>query len=161
MAARRIIIPARFPGGGIPEIVSYQYTGSNIVKGSVVEFSSGQVTIMSSTPSSGIVGIALEDQASKPGFEPSHDSLTTVYTGRVSEVSVAIANLQTVFSAGFVSGTVPAISHIGGTRPLVLDTGIWRVSLSASGTDAVTVVDVDVDEQIVFFKFLESAIANT
>ena len=154
----RVLNVARFPGGGVPEIISYEYTGSNIIKGSVVEFSSGQVTIMSSTPTSGIVGIALEPQASKPGFEPSHDSLTTVYTGRVAEVSVAIANLAQIFSGAGTNAT-PAVTHIGSTRALVLSGGIWTVDLTSGSSQSVTVVDVDVDEEIVFFKFLEAAIA--
>ena len=156
----RVINVARFPGGGVPEIISYEYTGSNIIKGSVVEFSSGQVTLSSSLVSSGIVGIALEPQASKPGFEPSHDSLTTVYTGRVAEVSVAIANMAQIFSAAGTNAP-PAVSHIGSTRALALSGGIWTVDLTSGSNQAVTVVDVDLLEAIVFFKFLESAIASS
>ncbi len=156
----RVINVARFPGGGVPEIISYEYTGSNIIKGSVVEFSSGQVTLSSSLVSSGIVGIALEPQASKPGFEPSHDSLTTVYTGRVAEVSVAIANMAQIFSAAATNAT-PAVSHIGSTRALALSGGIWTVDLTSGSNQSVTVVDIDLLEAIVFFKFLESAIVLT
>lgn len=154
----RVLNVARFPGGGVPEIISYEYAGSNIIKGSVVEFSSGQVTLSSSTVSSGIVGISLEPQASKPGFEVSHDSQATQYTGRVAEVSVAIANMAQIFSGAGTNAT-PAVSHIGSTRALVLSGGVWTVDLTSSSSQAVTVVDVDLLEAIVFFKFLETAIA--
>ncbi|KKL45982.1 hypothetical protein LCGC14_2350200, partial [marine sediment metagenome] len=91
--AGRVLNVARFPGGGIPDIQSMQYKASeSIVKGSILIFhSTGQVKLGATNLTTGIVGIALEDIASKPGFEPSHDSLTTVYTGRVAEVSVAMA----------------------------------------------------------------------
>ncbi|KKM86748.1 hypothetical protein LCGC14_1275900 [marine sediment metagenome] len=158
--AGRVLNVARFPGGGIPDIQSMQYVASeSIVKGSILIFeSTGQVKLGASNLTTGIVGIALEAIASKPGFEPSHDSLTTVYTGRVAEVSVAMANSNTVFSGGYVTGEVPAIDHVGETHPLTLSAGVWQVGLATDATQSVRVVDVDVLEGIVFFKFLASAI---
>ncbi len=155
----RVIIPARFPGGGIPDIQSMQYKASeSIVKGSVLIYhSTGQVKLGASLLTTGIVGIAMEAIASKPGFEPSHDSLTTVYTGRVAEVSVAMANTRTIFSA-FWSGEAPAIDHIGEQHPLVLSGGVWTVGLTTDATESVVVVDVDVLEAIVFFKFMAAAL---
>jgi len=155
----RVLNVARFPGGGIPDIQSLQYKASeSIVKGSVLIYhSTGQVKLGASLLTTGIVGIALEPIASKPGFEPSHDSLTTVYTGRVAEVSVAMANSTTIFS-GYWSGEAAAIDHIGEQHPLVLSGGIWTVGLTTDATESVVVVDVDVLEGIVFFKFIASAL---
>ena len=158
--AGRVLNVARFPGGGIPDIQSMQYVASeSIVKGSVLIYeTTGQVKLGTTLLTTGIVGIALEPIASKPGFEPSHDSLTTVYTGRVAEVSIAMANSSTVFSGGYVTGEVPAIDHIGETHPLALSSGVWQVGLASDSNQSVVVVDVDVLEGIVFFKFLASAI---
>jgi hypothetical protein len=156
----RVLNVARFPGGGIPDIQSMAYKASEaIVKGSILIYhTDGTVKLGASLLTSGIVGIALEPIASKPGFEPSHDSLTTVYTGRVAEVSVAMANSNTVFSGGYVTGEVPALDHIGETHPLALSGGVWQVGLATDSAQSVIVVDVDVLEGIVFFKFMAAAI---
>lgn len=159
----RIMNVARFPGGGIPEIQSMVFLAAeSIVKGSVlIDDGNGKVKLAATQPTSGVVGVALEAISSKPGFEPSHDSLTTVYTGRVSEVSVAIANLSTVFSAAAKSGTTIAQTHVGEEHDVVVVSGVWQIDLSASGSDGCVVVDVDIDENIVFFKWLSTVILTT
>ncbi|KKK92306.1 hypothetical protein LCGC14_2704240, partial [marine sediment metagenome] len=75
----RLMNTARFPGGGIPEIQSMAYKAAeSIVKGSVLIMdAAGTVKLAGSQPTSGVVGVALEDIASKPGFEVSHDSQAT------------------------------------------------------------------------------------
>ena len=159
----RVMNVARFPGGGIPEIQSMAYTAAeSIVKGSVLIMNAaGTVDLAATQPTTGVVGVSLEALGSKPGFEPSHDSLTTVYTGRVAEVSVAIANLTTIFSAAAKAGTTVAQTHVGENHDIVLVAGVWQVDLSASGAPGCVVVDVDVDEAIVFFKWLSTVILTT
>ena len=159
----RLMNTARFPGGGIPEIQSMAYTAAElIVKGSVLVMNAaGTVDLAGTQPTSGVVGVSLEDIASKPGFEVSHDSQATVYTGRVAEVSVAIANLITIFSAAAKAGTTIAQTHVGEQHDIVLVSGVWQVDLSASGSPGCIVTDVDTDENIVFFKWLTTVILTT
>ena len=159
----RVMNVARFPGGGIPNIQSMEYLAAeSIVKGSVlIDDGNGQVKLAATQPTTAVVGVALEDIATKPGFEPSHDSLTTVYTGRVAEVSVAIADLNTVWSAAAKAGTTIAQTHVNEQHDIVLVTGVWQVDLSASGAAGCVVVDVDIDEAIVFFKWLSTVILTT
>ena len=158
----RLMNVTRFPGGGIPNIQSMEYLAAeSIVKGSVlIDDGSGQVKLAATQPTTGVVGVALEAIASKPGFEVSHDSLATVYTGRVAEVSVAIADLNTVWSAAPSTGTV-AITDVNSQADIVLSGGVWRVDLSASGSAGCIIVDVDILENIVFFKWLSTVILTT
>lgn len=163
--AGRIMNTARFPGGGIPEVQSMLYKAAEaIVKGSVLILeTTGEVKLAATQPTTGIQGVALEDIASKPGFDMSHDTQVTVRTGNVAEVSVAIANSTTIFSAAAKAGTTPAATHIGEKHDIVLVSGVWQVDLSAAGAAGAIVVDVDLSfsgEEIVFFKFLPSAIVG-
>ena len=159
----RVMNVARFPGGGIPNIQSMVYLAAEaIVKGSVlIDDGNGKVKLAATQPTTAVIGVALEDIATKPGFEPSHDSLTTVYTGRVAEVSVAIADLNTVWSAAAKSGTTIAQTHVNEQHDIVLVSGVWQVDLSASGSPGCVVVDVDINESIVFFKWLSTVILTT
>lgn len=161
----RIMNTARFPGGGIPEIQSMVYKAAeSIVKGSVLIFeSTGEVKLAATQPIAGIVGVALEDIASKPGFDMSHESQVTVRTGRVAEVSVAKADSTTIFSAAAKAGTTPVLTHIGEKHDVVLVSGVWQIDLSAAGASGAIVTDIDLSfsgEEIVFFKFLPSALAD-
>lgn len=155
----RVLNVARFPGGGIPDIQSMEYKADeSIVKGSVLIYNSGQVALASSPVSTGVVGVALEDIASKPGLGMSHDSQVTERTGNVAEVSVAMANTTIIWSVAAVTGVAPAVSHIGTQRPVALSGGVWQVDLSSSSNKTVIVVDVDVLEAIVFFKWMAAAL---
>lgn len=158
----RLMNVARFPGGGIPNIQSMEYLAAElIVKGSVlIDDSSGQVKLAGTKPTSGVVGVALEAIATKPGFNMSHENLVTVRTGRVAEVSVAIADLNTVWSAAPVTGTV-AITDVNSTADIVLTSGVWQVDLANAASAGCVIVDIDILENIVFFKWLSTVILTT
>ena len=159
----RVMNVARFPGGGIPSIQSMEYLAAeSIVKGSVlIDDGSGQVKLAATQPTTGVVGVALEAIATKPGFNMSHENLVTVRTGRVAEVSVAIADLNTVWSAAAKAGTTIAQTHVNEQHDIVLVSGVWQVDLSASGSAGCIVVDIDTNESIVFFKWLSTVILTT
>ena len=153
----RIFIPARFPGGGAPSVLSMAYkTLETFVKGSVLIFDTGEVVIGLVDPTP-IVGVALEDVASKPGFEVGHDSQVIATTGRVQQVSVAIANDVTTFSGegdrdplATDVGVEYGIVNVGGA------TGRWQVDTTDTVATRVVVTDVDLLENIFFFKFLDA-----
>lgn len=154
----RVMNVARFPGGGIPDIQSMEYKANeSIVKGSVLIMDTGQVALATTKPESGVVGVALEAIATKPGFNMSHENLVTERTGRVAEVSVAMANLTTIFSAAPVTGTV-AIADVGTQADVVLSNGIWLIDLSSLSNPGCVIVDIDILENIVFFKWLSDVI---
>ena len=153
----RIFIPARFPGGGAPSVLSMAYkTLETFVKGSVLIFDTGEVVIGLVDPTP-IVGVALEDVASKPGFEVGHDSQVIATTGRVQEVSVAIANDVTTFSG---AGTrAPLATDVGVEYGILNTAGIWQVDPADAVNTRVVVTDVDLLQGIYFFKFLTAHMA--
>lgn len=153
----RIFIPARFPGGGAPSVLSMVYkTLETFVKGSVLIFDTGEVVIGLVDPTP-IVGVALEDVDSKPGFEVGHDSQVIATTGRVQEVSVAIANDVTTFSG---AGTrIPVAADVGLEFGILNTAGIWQVDPADVVNTRVVVTDVDLLQDIFFFKFLTAHMA--
>ena len=150
----RIFIPARFPGGGAPSVLSMAYkTLETFVKGSVLIFDTGEVVIGLVDPTP-IVGVALEDVDSKPGFEVGHDSQVIATTGRVQQVSVAIANDVTTFSG---AGTrAPVAADVGLEFGILNTAGIWQVDPADVVNTRVVVTDVDLLQDIFFFKFLDA-----
>ena len=150
----RIFIPARFPGGGAPSVLSMAYkTLETFVKGSVLIFDTGEVVIGLVDPTP-IVGVALEDVDSKPGFEVGHQSQVIATTGRVQQVSVAIANDVTTFSG---AGTrAPVAADVGLEFGILNTAGIWQVDPADVVNTRVVVTDVDLLQDIFFFKFLDA-----
>ncbi len=157
MAGERIFIPARFPAGSAPSVLSIPFkTGELFVKGSVLIFDTGELVIGLADPTP-IVGVALEDVNSKPGFEVGHDSDVIATTGRVQEVSTAIANDSTIFSGA--GDRAPLASDIGVEYGIVNiggATGRWNVDTTDTVATRVVVVDVDLLEDIFFFKWLDA-----
>jgi hypothetical protein len=156
----RVFTPARWQGAGAPEIQSMTYDGSqDFIAGAVmVAGSTNAVKEASADPVASIVGVALEREDAKPGWELGHSTDLKQVTGRVGEVSVAKANRNTVFSG--VGTSAAAASQIGTDYGLVDTSGEWQVDLTDESNVAVMVVDVDVDNNIIFFKFLEAVLLN-
>ena len=153
----RIFAPARVPGGGVEDVQSMAYvTSALIVKGTVLIFASGEVQVGGTNPTP-IVGVALEDAATKPGWEPGHSSQVDVTTGRVQEVSVAIANATTIFSGAGSSD--PAQANVGVEYGINVSSGVWTVDLTDTSTTRVNIVDIDTNENIFFFRFMTAHLA--
>ncbi len=156
--------PARFGGATAAEHQSMAYTGTPTwKKGAVLIYAAGFITEGGADPT-GIVGVANEDAESRPGKSLSHDAAVVARTGAVSEVTVAKANRSTVFSGRMVNGgtdpVTPAQTDIGTAYGIVKTGNDWAVDQSDVVATRLRITDIDIDNKIVFFKFLESALAN-
>ncbi len=151
----KIFQPARWTGGGAPLARSMEYTsGESFLKGEVVKLNAGgagTIEVCSANPQ-GVVGVALEGAGRKPGFEIGHTSQVEATTGRVSEASIALAVTTTTFSGEGSSD--PALTNIGVDYGLAVSSNVWTVDFTEEGTVTVMCVDVDLDEDLVFFTFL-------
>lgn len=164
----RIIQPARFAGSTAPEVQSMGYAAAQTFKkGAILVYQGGATGLLieaSADPVS-IVGIALEPVDSKPGFGIGNSASVVATTGRVQEVSIAKANRQTIFTGRMVNGgtdpVTPAQTDIGkvyGT--LKTAAGEWVIDQTETTTTSVRIVDIDIDNKIVFFRFLEAVLAT-
>lgn len=165
----RIIQPASVPGGsGVPDVISGFYTTGQTFKngavlipdaatGRVIEGASAAVTVL---------GVALEDAGSKPGFSLNFDSLVTQRTGTVQEVSYAKANRTTVFSSRMINGGTDPVTPVQADDNkkyglIRTAAGEWAVNQADVATPAVIIVDFDADNKIVYWKFIEAVLVLT
>lgn len=169
MTITHAIIPARFKAGGMPNIQSMKYkTSESIIKGSIVLLDSNGELILATDDTNnpadnGIKGVAMEDAGSKPGYSVGHSGSDTVYTGRVQEVSVALADTSTEFlgqiSADGSAVTTPTQTLIGEQYRLAkASNSIWYVNSADTTPANVSIVDIDADRNLVVFKFTEVSI---
>ena len=156
--AARIFRPAKWVGE-IPETESAPYVaGQTFNMGEVIEWSgtTGTLIVCTANPQA-VAGVALEDAASKPGNSMGHSGQVKQVTGgNVGEVSFAVANRTTVFSG--VGSSAAAITQIQTDYGLAVAANLWTVDLTEEATVSVLVTDVDVAENIIFFKFLEAVL---
>lgn len=159
----RLIKAARFTPGAVPETQSHQYANAQtFIVGAALALTAGQV-VAATSPITGatLFGFAEESVATKPGWDAANSP--TVITGRVQEVSIARANAQTTFSGQLVNNSAVAIA------PTQADVGVnyglkdytvngkqeWYVDKNqTAGNACVTIVDIDTDQNIVFFKVM-------
>lgn len=166
MALNRPFIPAKWGSAGAPVVVSGVYkTAEAIITGSVLNIdSNGQLVVATSDgthPANGeIAGVSMEAAGSKPGYSVGQTDVggTTVYTGRVQQVSYAVANLVTIWS-GVISAdgatvTAPTQTLVGESYKVTkAANGIWYLDSGDTSPASVTIVGIDIDLNIVFFKF--------
>lgn len=150
----------------VPQVQSMQYaTGQVFKKGAlVVDNVNGEIVECGADPAS-ILGVALEDCDSKPGYGVPNSAQVTVTTGRVQEVSVAIADRQTQFSGRGVNGgvdpVVPLLTHIGEKYGVVKVGNDWVIDFAEAANTRLQITDVDLSGTNVFlFKFLEANLAR-
>ena len=162
----RIFQPARFPSGEIPQVQSMFYTtGQTFKKGAVLIYNaggSGAVEEGGADPTP-IVGVALEPAGSKPGFDAANSP--TVFTGRVQEVSVAKADAVTIWSGRGVNGAtdpvIPLLTHINESYGLLKTAaGEWVIDFAETVNTRLMIIDIDVDNNIFFFKWLAAQLAQ-
>lgn len=161
----RRFAPARFAGQGAPEVQSMVYdSAQTFLEGAVLIMDSdGEVIEASADPTSAIIGVALEDYDSKPGYDAANSPST--FTGRVREVSVAKANRSTIFSGRLVdtneADVAPDQANVGIDYAIVKVSNDWCVDESDEVNVSVRIVDFDAtdsDNYIVFFRFLDSVL---
>lgn len=171
MALNREIAPARWGSAGAPVVVSGAYkTGESIIKGSVLTIdANGELVVATSSGAAPadatVAGIALESAGSKPGFSMGQVDVggTSVYTGRVQQVSYAVANRVTVWS-GVISGdgttvTAPTQTLVGESYKLTkASNGIWYVDSTDQSPANVTIVKIDDFINIIYFVLTTAAL---
>lgn len=156
------IKPAKLAGQTFWPIVRGRYdsaavfrTGAILILGADGELEEG------GTDPTAIVGVALEPANSSPGYEMGHNP--SVITWRAQEVSYTTANRSTIFAGRGVNGgtdpVTPTQTQIGENFGLTKDaTNTWVIDISDTSNTRVRIVDIDVEQRIYFFKFLEAAL---
>lgn len=159
----RKFIPARV-NAGIPSVLSGVYTtGQTFKEGALLIYvAAGTLSESGADPSAEIAGVALENAGSKPGYDAANSP--TVVTGRVQEVSFAKADRTTVFSGRAIGASVdPAVplqTHINEQYGVAKVGNDWVIDLDETSAKVVEIVDIDIDNKIFFFKFMEAVIAT-
>lgn len=151
------IFPAKFTPGNTPEVESIQYANAQtFILGAALQLTAGQVVEATSPITTAVLyGFSLEGVATKPGWNAANSP--TVITGRVQEVSIARANAQTTFGSSLVNNSAVAIApvqaDIGVSYGLKAYAGVWVMDKSqTAGNSCATVVDIDTDQNLVFWK---------
>lgn len=153
------VIPARFPAGQVPETLRIKYaTGQTFIKSAALTLSSGEV-IADTSPITGatLFGFAHEAVATAPGYDAANSP--TVVTGREQSVSIARANATQTWMASLVNNSATAIAptqaDIGVNYGLKSYSGVWVVDKNQTAANAcVTIIDIDTDRNLVFFKVM-------
>jgi hypothetical protein len=158
----RRIQPARGPGTGVPTVQSVEYTtGQTFKRGALVVFTAaGQVSECAATPTE-VSGVALENAGSKPGYDAANSP--SPVTGRVQEVSIALADRLTVYSMRGVNGatdpSTPAQTNLNETYQVLKTGNDWVLDLATTANAVFEVVDIDIPNKIFFCKFVEARIS--
>lgn len=153
--------PARVPSGGVESINVYPaLAGQAIVKGSLVLLdANGLLNLCGADPAS-ILGVALSAQGGGPGFSAANSPIAVNFsTANEDLVSVAIANRETIFSGKMTNAgniVTPTQAMVGDSYGVVNTAGIWTVDQTETVNTRLTIVDVDIANTLVFFKFLNA-----
>jgi len=157
----RIMQPSRTPRG-IESIRGMAYTGT-IYRGGVLIYSGANVAAAGVNPTA-IVGVALQASDTNPGYAAANNPVTI--TGRSAVISVAVADRTTVYSATLTNGSstriAPVAADVGTQVGLTEYSNVWTVDKGKTAALArVQIVGYDTGglTNLVFFKFLESAIS--
>ena len=161
MSGRQHITVAKLAGNTAPVILNKRFTNGETFKiGAILiedTATQGYVKEGATGAIADIHGIATEAVDSRPGFELGFASQVTQVTGRVQKVPMYVADSTTVFSGTGVSAA--ALTQVDLEYGLIKSAdGIWRVDQTDTSNVAVKVIDVDVDNNIVYFRFLVSAL---
>jgi hypothetical protein len=157
---------AKTPYGGAPQVQAMKYATGQVFKSyaMVVDDANGEVVECGADPQS-ILGVALQGAGTGPGFGFPNAAETTVVTGRNQEVSVALADRVSHFSARGVNGgtdpVLPLQTHIGEQYSLAKVGDDWVIDIANPTTPAVEIVDiVPAPDNFFIFKFLESVLSK-
>jgi len=153
----------------VPQIQSMAYTTGQVFKigAVVVDIAAGTISEAGVDPQS-VVGVALEGAGRKPGYDLANSADVVFTTGRLQEVSVAIADRDTQFSGRGVNGgtdpVLPLVTHIGEQYSIVKIANDWCIDIANPTTPAVEITDIveaqGGDPGFFLFKFLEAVLAR-
>lgn len=155
----------RRTGTTVPRIQEIQYEPGQVFKNNalVVLNSNGNVQECGADPTS-VTGVVLNGAGTLPGFDVANSSQTTVYTGRRTKVSVALADREQEFSARGVNGgtdpVIPLQSHIGKQYGVAKVADDWVIDISDTTNVVVQITDAIPGDGKNFFlcKFLEAVV---
>lgn len=151
----------------VPTVRAYTATAAQTFKKGalVVDAAAGTVSEAGADPAS-ILGVALQGAFTGLGYGSANADEIVFATGREGQVSVAIADRNTVFSARGVDGgtdpVTPLLTHIGEQYGVAKVSDDWVVDIAEVTTKVVEIVDVvNPDRADGFFlvKFLEAVLA--
>lgn len=145
---------ARLPAGKSPNVQSYPIdSAASFTRGAVLALDAqGEVTEHAGGATvTGILGVALQgtSAAGTPDFG--------------DEIQVAIADRNQIFMGQLINaGTIQTASDatIGDTYGVIEVSDEWYVDEADTTNVVVEIVDTDDDLNVVFFKFIESALAQ-
>ena len=163
MAVGRIIQAARVPSGQVPAVAALYTVANpnvNFVRGALVVSTAGLIDLCGADPVL-IAGVAMADANTNPGYNAANTPATI--TGREQRVSVAVANNVTVFSSTLTNASAvriaPLQSDVAVQYGVTAYAGVWTVDKAkTAGTARVVITDVDLYNNIVYFKFLPANI---
>jgi hypothetical protein len=172
----RRIIPAQ-DHKTVPVVRRAVYADAQtFIKGAVLGINAGGAVIeLASNPTDGtVVGVALEDAGSAPGFNVANDNLVVFRTGTEQSISMVdlVKKPDQIFSGRFTDGSgvdvAPTQAIINDLYQLIrLASGEWTVNQAATATPDVQIVDIVLNEgaaaagNYVLFRFLPVLIRVT
>lgn len=151
MAGREFRI-ARVNPGVAPRVIVRTVTPAQTFKhGAVLILASNLLSEAGATPTTGIVGIALQAAFTNPGNQlPFTSSLASgsPIGGRPNDISVAVNDKVQQFSGRMVNGATdpvtPAVTDIGTSYGVAKDSnGIWYVNQADTTNLCVKIVDIE------------------
>lgn len=158
----------------VPVVRSGNYaTGESYLKGAVLGLNAfGEfIELTSGAGVTGVAAVALEDVASKPGWNVANDNLVVFRTGVVQETSSAdlVKKPDMIFSGRLTDAAgvdvTPTQDMVGTTRGLLrLANGEWTVDNDNVIDNAVLIVDIVLLEgsqaagNYILFKFVEEVL---
>lgn len=167
MAGREFRIARVTPGTAADVLTRTVTAGQTFKHGAVLILASNLLSEAGSTPTTGIVGIALQAAFTNPGNSLPYTSLLASGSpigGRPNDISVAINDKVTIFSGRLVNGATdpvtPAVTDIGVSYGVAKDAnGIWYVDQANTTQLCVKVIDIEPlggtnVVPLVYFKFI-------
>lgn len=157
----RTFLPARFPSGEAPSVLSVGYTtGQTFKKGALLVYSgAGTVGECGANPTK-VAGVAGTDAGAGYGYQAANNP--AIVTGQNQEVSMLVADRVTVFSARGINGAtdpaVPTQANVHVSYGVAKVGNDWVVDLANTTNLVVKVVDIDIPNNVFFVKFLDAVI---
>lgn len=161
------IMPAYVQGSsGAPSVRGVDYpAGQTFTQGAVMiaDTATGLTKEAAATPVLNIAGIALQPVDSAPGYGMANSPTNVTY--RRQAISLAVATRVSVFKSSFVNASAvpiaPAQTDVYTKYGASKQGGVWVVDKALTGASAcVEILEIDISNQLVYFKFLEATLAT-
>lgn len=157
----RTFLPARFPSGEAPSVLSVAYTtGQTFKKGALLTYTgAGTVSECGADPTK-VAGVAGSDAGAGYGYQAANNP--TVITGQNQEVSMLVADRVTVFSCRGINGgtdpVTPTQANVHVSYGVAKVGNDWVLDLAETTALVCKVVDIDIPNNVFFVKFLDAVL---